>query len=290
MKKLSLFYIILASVLWGTSVIFFNLLSPFGFSPVELTTLRALVAAIIMSGYALIFKRDLFKVNIKELLLFALSGISVFGTASCYFMSMKLTSASTAVVLMYTAPVFVMIYSVMFLSEKMTKTKIISVVLMIFGCTFVSGILNGFKFNVSGILIGLASGISYSLYNILTRIEMMKKYDSTKASLYCFIFFAISSLFVSNPENIFNTAMKNPVLIVLFAFLMGLSTSALPYFFYTKALKVIPAGTATSLGIIEPMSATLFSVFVFGEVLSVVSIIGIVLILVSVFILSIEKE
>ena len=290
MKKLAFFYIVLASVLWGTSVIFFNLLSPFGFSPVELTTLRASVASLIMVFYALIFKRDLFKVKLKELFYFALSGIAVFGTASCYFLSMKMTSASTAVVLMYTAPVFVMIYSVMFLSEKMTKTKCISVILMIFGCTFVSGILNGFKFNATGILIGLVSGISYSLYNILTRIEMMKKYDSTKASLYCFIFFALSSLFVSNPVNIFDTVAKNPCITVILAVLLGLCTSFLPYFFYTKALKVIPAGTATSLGIIEPMSATLFSVFIFGEVLSFMSLVGIVLILVSVFILSRECE
>ena len=289
MKRLSLFYIALSGILWGTSVIFFNLLTPFGFSSLDLTFLRALVAAIVMVIYAFIADRSLFKISIKELVLFALSGVSVFGTASCYFTSMSLTSASTAVVLMYTAPIFVMIYSVMFLSEKMTKTKCVCVILMILGCTFVSGILNGFKFNISGILIGIVSGISYSLHNILTRIEMMKQYNSTKASLYAFIFFAISSFFVSDCQNTFFVAAKNPVVITL-AIFMGICTSFLPYFFYTKALKVIPAGTATSLGIIEPMSATLFSVFIFGEILSFMSVIGIGLILISVFVLSKENE
>ena len=288
MKKVSLFYIVLASVLWGTSVIFFNILSPCGFSPIQLASLRAIVAALVMMLYALLFNRNLFKVSFKELLLYALSGASVFGTASCYFWSMKLTSASTGVVLMYTAPIFVMFYSVMFLNEKMTKTKLVAVVLMILGCVLVSGIIGGFKFNVFGILIGLASGVSYSVYNIITKIEMIKKYDSTKASLYCFVFFALVSLFFSPLFDTVNLVVKTNS--AIYVILMGLATSALPYFFYTKALKVIPAGTATSLGIIEPMSATIFSVFIFGEVLSVTSFFGIVLILTSVFMLSKTKE
>ena len=71
---------------------------------------------------------------------------------------------------------------------------------------------------------------------------------------------------------------------------MGLLTCISPYFLYTLALKKIPAGTATSLGIIEPMAATLFSVMLFSEPLSKASLCGIVLILGAVFMLSKSDE
>ncbi|MBR5507290.1 MAG: EamA family transporter, partial [Clostridia bacterium] len=66
---------------------------------------------------------------------------------------------------------------------------------------------------------------------------------------------------------------------------MGIFACILPYFLYTMALQRVPAGTASSLGILEPMAASLFSVLILGEKLSLYSIVGIVLILGSVFIL-----
>ena len=61
-------------------------------------------------------------------------------------------------------------------------------------------------------------------------------------------------------------------------------------FIQTLGLKELPAGVASSLGIIEPMSATVFSVVFFNENLSVLNVCGIILILFAVFILSKTKE
>jgi drug/metabolite transporter (DMT)-like permease len=51
-------------------------------------------------------------------------------------------------------------------------------------------------------------------------------------------------------------------------------------------MSFLPAGTTTAMGIVEPMSATLFSIVLLGEVPTVWSIIGIALILLAVFLLS----
>ena len=66
---------------------------------------------------------------------------------------------------------------------------------------------------------------------------------------------------------------------------LGIVTFVLPYLLYTLALKELPAGTASALGIVEPMAATVFSVVIFREALSVYSVVGIVLILLAVFLL-----
>ena len=70
------------------------------------------------------------KIKIKELLLFAIGGVAIYGTAAFYFSAIEASSASTAVVLMYTAPVIVMVFSVAFLGERFNVAKLISVVLV----------------------------------------------------------------------------------------------------------------------------------------------------------------
>lgn len=290
MKKTGLLYITLASILWGTSGIFVNNLAPYGVTSLQMTFIRGLIAFACMGIFILISNRSIFKTNFKEILLFIGSGFSFFLTASSYYQSMQLTSVSTAVVLMYTAPIFVMIYSTTFLGEKLGLMKLIAVIGMIAGCCLVSGIVGGLKFDILGILIGFLSGISYAAYNIFTKIQMQKGINPVKANFYCFLVSVIVGMVAAKPAGIIDCISQNPPVVIFLSVGVGIFACILPYFFYTMALREIPVGTASSLGILEPMSATIISVLILGEKLSVYSAIGIILILSSVFILSREKE
>ncbi len=290
MKKVGFLYIIFASILWGTSGIFVKYLAPYEVTSLQMTLIRGFISFLCMAIFVFLSDRKLFKTNYKELVLFAGGGISFFLTASCYYKSMQLTSVSTAVVLMYTAPIFVMIYSVMFLGEKLTNMKMIAVLGMLVGCVFTSGIIGGFKADSMGIFIGFLSGISYATYNIITKIEMNKGISPVKANLYCFFFSTVLGLWVANPVGLFECISHNLICVILLCLGVGIITCILPYFLYTLALREVPAGTASSLGILEPMAATIFSVLILGEKLSTYSVIGIALILSSVFVLGREQQ
>lgn len=290
MKKSAFLYIILAGVLWGTAGVFYNLLAPFGFTAIQMTAMRGGVSAIVVTLYILIYNKKLFRVSFREFVVYALSGISILGTAAFYYAAISASSVSTAVILMYTAPMFVMIYSVIFLGEKLNIAKGISVVLMLVGCALVSGVLNGMIFSFKGIALGLASGICYSAYNIFTRIAMMHRSNSLTASLYAFIVMGIVSVSICNPAEMIVITTENPVYTIPLIIGIGVCTCVLPYVFYSRALRDIPAGTASSLAIIEPMSATLFSILFFGERLGLASAIGILLVLIAVFVLNKSEE
>lgn len=148
MHKKSLLYIVLAGIMWGTSGIFFNLLEPYGFSPIQMTAMRGVVAAISMSTYMLISNRSLFKVSKRDIPLVIGGGLSMFLTAYFYYFAIQESSVSTAVILMYTAPIFVMAFSVAFLGEKLNTIKALSVLFMIIGCALVSGIVGGVRFSL----------------------------------------------------------------------------------------------------------------------------------------------
>lgn len=288
MKK-AFIYIILAGIFWGSSGIFVHYLSPMGFSSVDITTVRSIVGVICMALFLLVKDREAFAVKPKELALYIGSGIGFFFTGTCYYASMQMTSVSTAVVLMYTAPVFVLIYSVAFLGEKLTVTKGLSVAAMLVGCALVSGIIGGFKFDLWGIAVGLMSGVAYSAYNIFTKIQMRSGYSPYGATLFCFVFTALISILVSKPLQIIQIVSTNPGSLIL-ALVCGICTCVLPYLFYTLALRELPAGTASSLAIVEPLAATVFSVAFLGEKLTMYSCTGIIMIVSAIFVLGKNKE
>lgn len=286
MKKQAFIFIILAGLLWGTSGIFVHYLAPFGFSSLQLVFFRTVVSTVVMLAYILATDKSLVRASRSELLLYAISGLCLFGTGSFYYISMRATSVSTAVVLMYTAPVIVMIYSVMFLGEKFTALKGVSLVCMLIGCALVSGIIGGLKFDAYGIIMGFMSGVSYSAYNILTKIQMRRGNNPITATLYCFGFAAIAALILCKPWGIAPCIAKSPAVTLPLLVTIGLATCVAPYFLYTLSLRALPVGTAAALGIVEPMAATVYSVVIFGEELGIYSICGIVLILGAVFLLS----
>lgn len=288
MNKKAFIYIIIAGMLWGTSGLFVNALAPLGFSSLQMTATRAAVAFLCFFTYALVFKRSAFKVGVSQILLFVGHGMSIFGTAFCYFSAMQMTSVSTAVVLMYTAPIFVTVFSVIFLGEKLTPLKTVAIALMLVGCCFVSGIIGGIKFDAAGILVGFLSGLCYSVYNIITKIEMRKGFDPISTSMYGFLFMTVIGCSVSKPWEIISLSTSVWTVILLIG--LGVVTTVLPYFFYTLAMRDIPAGTASSLSIVEPLAATVFGMAFLSQIPDLFCALGIVIIFTAIVLLGVAEN
>jgi len=288
MKKKAFIYIIIAGILWGTSGLFANTLSEHGFSSLQMTAMRGLVSFLCMLIYVLIKDRALLRVKAIDLVFFLGNGIALFSTAFLYYTTMQMTSVATAVVLMYTMPIMVMIYSVIFFKERLTGMKICATAVMFIGCCLVSGIVGGFKANVWGILLGLLSGITYSVYSILTKIEFRRGAHPVTTSLYGFGFMSIIALSICKPVEIIERTVSPKIFILLIG--LGVVTFVIPYFLYTLSLKYLPAGTASALSIVEPMAATVFGMIFLREIPDAFAGVGIVLIILAVFLLGIAEN
>ena len=290
MKTRALIYIILAGALWGTSGVFVHFLAPYGITSVQMTAVRGTVSFLCLAGYALMKDRTLFRASRRELLLYACMGAAIFATATLYYTAMQLTSVATAVVLMYTAPIYVMIFSVLFLGESLSRGKMASVALMLVGCCLVSGIIGGLKFDLIGILLGVFTGIMYAVYNIVTKVAMKQGGRPVSATTYSFLTMGAIAIPFCGPGALVSAASQEPLVTVPLLIGLGIVTCVMPYFLYTLSMRHLSAGTATSLGIVEPMAATLYSVAFLKESIDVFQIIGIVLILLAVVFLSKEES
>lgn len=290
MKKKALFYIVAAGLLWGTSGIFVRFLAPYGFTSLQMTCVRAVVSFVCLGVYAFFRDRTLFLVNPRQLLLCIGVGAGIFLTASSYYTAMQMTSVSTAVVLMYTAPVYVAVISALFLGEKFSRLKLFSIVGILIGCVLVSGCVGGMKFDLLGVLVGVFSGISYAAYNLLTKIALRKGCKPVSVTVYSFGAMAVMAALVCQPLDIPVHAAAEPGITVPLLIGLGICTCVMPYFLYTLSMKELSAGTASALGVVEPMAATVYSMVFFREQVDILSGIGIVLILLSVFLLGWSED
>ncbi|MBE7010118.1 MAG: hypothetical protein E7418_01350 [Ruminococcaceae bacterium] len=290
MDKLSILFVVIAGISWGSSGVFSNQLKLLGFSALQSATIRSLVAAVILFLIICITDKKKIRTSAKELPLFALCGICTIASGAFYFSSIQLTSLSTAVTLMYTAPIMVMLISVLFLGERFSISKLIAALLAFAGCGLVTGIIGGLRFNFLGILYGLLSGFFYCMYTILTKISTRRGNESLTTTAYSFLFGGVFAIFICQPGAAFSVLADVPSQSILWGLGIGLFSGALPYFFYTLSMRKLPAGVASALSAIEPMTATIVSVLLYHEKLTISALSGILLILTSVVILSRVKE
>lgn len=279
--------IILAACFWGSMGIFVRKLGTFGFSSVQIVSIRVTLAALFFCIILLIKDRSGFRISPRDIPLFLGLGFgSILFFTVCYFSAITIMPLSTAAILLYTSPIWIMLMSALFFHEKLNSRKIIALVLAFAGCVLVSGI-SGEGITLTGLLLGLGSGIGYGLYSILGTVAL-RRYSPYTVTAYTFLPAAVGSWLICRPADMisrFAAAADLPWLL-FFCCLTALVTAVIPFLSYTLGLRTVEAGRAGILATVEPMVATLIGILWFSEPLTLLSAIGILLILAAVVILN----
>ena len=291
MKKLAPIFIFLAGVLWGSMGIFVRILNGKGLFSMEIVALRAVVTAIFMVVFLLLFHRDLLIIKWKDIWVFLGSGLgSILFFNFCYFRAISLTSLSIAAILLYTSPAIVMILSFFLFKEKFTGRKVLALVMTFLGCVFVTGVLGETAaVTGKGVLAGLGAGLGYALYSIFSRYAIDKGYHSLTITCYTFVIAAVGSFFLSDRRQIAEVALGSPAMFV-FSLVFGLLCTVLPYLLYTAGLKYVENSRASIIVSVEPVAATLIGFFRYQEKIRPMCFAGIVLVLSAMVLCSVGKK
>lgn len=290
MKKSAPLFIIIAASMWGTMGLFTRTLTNLGYSTFQLVFSRALVTSCVLIIYFLFFDREKLKIKLKDFWIFlSASIVSVVLFNFFYMNAINSGSVSIAATLLYTSPIFVTVISAFLFKERITKLKAIALIMSFTGCVLVSGMIgSGTSLSPQALAFGIASGFTYGMYSIFTKIAL-KKYSPLTFTAYTFLLAALITLPLSSPaEMVSTTAQKgsNLPLLLLFA----LITNVIPYICFTTGLKYMEAGKANITATIEPVVATLFGIFVFHEFLTPMSLAGICLVLFSAIMLNLPHK
>lgn len=281
--------ILLAGVFWGSMGLFVRRLAQYGFSSIQITSIRLTLAALLFCLVQLNREPSGFRIQKRDIPLFLGLGLaSILFFTICYFTAIDRMPLATAAILLYTSPIWVMLMSILVFKEKLSPRKLLALALAFGGCVLVSGVTGG-GLTLSGLLIGLGAGVGYGLYSILGTIAL-RRYSPYTVTSYTFLIAAVGSWFISRPGDIvskFAAAASTPGLL-LFCLLMALITAVVPFLTYTLGLQSVEASRAAILATVEPMVATLLGVLVFREALTLSSLLGILLILGAVVLLNVQ--
>lgn len=196
---------------------------------------------------------------------------------------------SFAAILLYTAPCFVVLLSAVFFKERLTRQRGFALVIAFVGCLLVVGVGSGqASLSGLGILVGLASGIGYALYSIFARVAL-KHYEAPTVMFYTFLFASLALLPFSEPISIVSLALDSPSVFEVMVALALISTVT-PFACYTTGLAHMETGKASIMAFVEPMVSLLLGVMVFGEVVTLQNMIGVIGIIVAVALLNLPEN
>ncbi|MDG5789205.1 EamA family transporter [Evansella sp. AB-P1] len=290
MNKVAFLFIIIGAALWGTIGLFVQRLYEFGFSPIEVVTLRVSIAFIALFAFVLVTNRQTLLIKIKDIPIFLGTGIgSIVFFNWAYFTAIQEMNLSIAAVLLYTGPAFVTVLSRIIFKESLTPQKFLALTGTFVGCILVIGLfpLNLGQFSSNGILFGLGSGFGYALYSIFGKIALNKNYSSLTTTTYTFLFASLSLLPTSGL--ITKGSVFWSVDAVLYSVSLGIIPTVLAYLLYTRGLQLVESSKASIATTIEPVVAALIGVFIFQDVLTPWQLIGMLLILSAVLFIHMKK-
>lgn len=261
----------------------FGTLGPFvrniAVSSGELAMYRAVMAAVLLSGYLAATKQPLkLKQIFRELPLLLISGMAMGINWILLFEAYKYTTVSVATLSYYFAPVLVTVACPILFREKMGAKQWLCFAMSTLGIVLITGIgdLSGGSNHLKGILFGLGAAVLYATVIMLNKfIKGVEGIQRTVLQFWAAIVILVPYVAFSGGV----TLQKLDGLGWVCLLIVGLIHTGITYCLYFSALKELPGQEAAILSYIDPLVAVLISVFVLGEQMTAVQIVGGVLIL-----------
>ena len=289
MKKIYLILPILAGIMFGSSGIFVRTLTQNGIDQPTLLFLRFSIAIVPILIAILLTDRELFKIELKDIPLFLACSLCILGLNLCYNQSMNTVPLSLAAVLLSIAPIYVLVIAYFLFGEKITSKKLGCMLLAIFGCILMTGILESDLGSVStfGILSGIGAGLFWAFYLMASKKSIENGNHTFTILFYSIIFITIALIPFSDFGQISNFVSINPAFTIMFLILHSTFSFALPYIFSTLSLKYIDSGTSSILlSGAEPFAALIFGFLIYAEIPTPLMFCGFILTIIAMMMLS----
>ena len=277
-------WILLAAFLWSLIGMFSKSCLDAGLTPQEIAFWRAGFGALCFLVYAA-WRRELPKPGRHAVcfLLFGFWGIGVFFSSLQY--AILFSGAATAMMLLYTAPVWVAIFSRLFFGEQLSLHKILAILVALGGTVLLSlsgGSISGHS-SSTGILCGLLAGLCYATHYPFCR--WWQRHYSTAAIYGLMLVGGALALGLWSPIRLSCGGQT-----WLWLLMMGIVTTFFAYLAYGMALRRISLVRAAVTCQLEPVLGTLWVYLFWQENFSFQGWLGCGLILLAVLWLATSGE
>ena len=261
-KVSAIVLLVVTAIMWSLGGI---LVKSVNAHPLAISGTRSAISCLIILLYV---KKPKFNWSFPQIA----AGIAYASMVICFVAGTKLTTAANAILLQYTAPIFVALLSTWILKEKPKAIDWVTIAVVIGGMVlFFLESLNAK--GLAGNILALLSGVSYALFTVLMRLQ---KNGSTIESVILgnaiTAIIGMPFLFTAVPDT------KG----WLFLVILGVVQLGIPYILFSKAIKDATALEASLITMIEPILNPIWVILIIGEIPGILSIIGGIIVIATV--------
>jgi len=287
---------LVGTAIWSTTAIFIRYLTTnYALPPLVLAFWRDLFVAAGLAAALAVLKPQLLRANRsywKFLLAYGFV-LSIFNTL--WTVAVALDGAAVATVLAYNSAAFTALLAWRLFGERLSRAKIIAILLSMAGCILVAGAYDpaAWQVNPLGIAAGLVAGLAFAVYSIMGRAAAQRNmpawgtlfYIFLAAAVFLLLYQVIPALIPGSGTSLNLLALGNSATgwAVLAALALGPTIGG--YGLYTVSLAYLPASVANLIATLEPTMTAALAYFLLGETFTPPQVVGGVLVLAGVVIL-----
>ena len=265
-EQIGILQMVACAVLWSTAGIFIKLLPWNGFA---VASLRSLIAGITIAVY-MGYKRYPFVFNRRTLLAGVLAGF----TYVCFALANKLTTAANAIVLQFTAPVFILIYFGLFFRQKIRRADLAAVLIVLGGITLFFLDQLG-PSTIAGNFVAIAAGMFMAgMYMTVGNVELHERFSAIVIGQAVAFLVGLPAVITTGPVM---TPVTVGTILALGVLQLGIS-----YLLYVLASRTCPALACCLLGAVEPLLNPVWVLIFNGERPGVFALAGGIIVIIAI--------
>lgn len=272
---------IVAAASYGMNPLFTLPLYKAGMSPDSVLFFRYLFAIPILGGMLLWRGRN-FKVKRREMPPFIMLGLLFALSSLTLFQSYNYMEAGIASTLLFVYPIIVAVIMATVFNEKISKQTVLCILMAVSGIALLYRSDDGTTLSLMGTLLVFASAISYAIYIVGINKTSLRSVATLKVTFYVIVLgtllFACRLLIIKD----FKVPTMSEWHLWSNLLCLAIFPTALSLLCTTSAIQYIGSTPTAILGALEPVTAVIIGVCVFGETITSRIVIGLLLIIISV--------
>lgn len=244
--------------------------------------------AVVMLGMLMAARRKSLKVSRRELSLLCALGV-VFSTSSItLYFSFCFMDAGIASTLLFVYPVMVAVIMALLFKERLPAVSVFAIMLALSGIAMLYHGDGGATLSTRGVMLVMFSSLSYAVYIVVVNKSPLRM-SSMKLTFYVLFFGMLTVLTNSFITGLHIQMLTTPCMWSC-AFMLALLPTVFSLVLMTISVHETGSTPTAVMGALEPLTAVVIGVAVFGEQLTPRLAAGIVLILTAVIMIIAGKS
>mgnify|MGYP000203629004 FL=1 len=286
-------YSLLSGLIWGIC----GILGEYFFAHYQvssgwITSMRLLVAGsvvLILSSFQLRSQLfDIWKKRKNYLPFLAYAILGIFSVQFFFYLCVEYSNATTATILQFISPIFILLYNRIIYKKKASKSAIFYVLIAMIGVFLMAtkGDLSKLSITLLALITGLLSALGL-MFNVILPQRFAKNYGFVPTVGWGMI---IAGLFSNVLYPVYEISFQIDAISILICLTIAFLGTAFAFFLSMKAVSLVSPLVVSVVSASEPLSSAILSVLFLGMVLDGFLVLAMILIIVPMIFLSIEES